>query len=131
MRVQGSIEAMGVITALIFIFLVIGTYVFWLSNQIRAYEEKVAFFTSCSKLQSNVVSSTFIDKNVTEVFLHEFNLDPTTRAAYSPEFTQLYCALLVPLDGQIIVPNEWEYPVNGTKFVGNSGLVNVTWGEYE
>ncbi len=131
MRFQAGIETMSVVTMLIFIFMVVGTYVFYLNTQITSYKQETTFYTSCWKLMSYTTSAAFSDKNATTYFLYNYALTPKYHSANTTSFPDYYCQLIVPVTGEVVAPTNWEYPVNGTKFTSEDGVVNITWGDYE
>jgi hypothetical protein len=132
MRYQGGFEAMVVASALIFILMAMVSYAYYVGQDLDVMQKEADYFDSCSKLQVLLVSSSFVDQEVTTYFLYNMTLDGDSLTAY-PDDPEIHfvCPILIPANGSIVVPSMWYYPINGTKFVSEGGVVNVTWGWYE
>ena len=131
MRSQSGFEAMMVTSSLIFILTAMLIYSYFISQDLDRMQNEADYFDSCSKLQVYLISSTFVDQETVTYFLHNMTLRGDLLTAYSedPEL-HFVCPILIPVNGSILVPSEWYYPVNGTKFVSRGGIVNLTWGWY-
>jgi hypothetical protein len=131
MRVQGGVEAMMVVSALLFILLAMTTYAYFIGQQLDPMQKEADYFDECSKLQTLLVASSLSDREIITYFLYNITLKAGSLTAYSTDpGTDMICPILIPANGTIIVPPSWYYPVNGTKFMSKDGLVNVTAGWY-
>jgi len=131
MRFQGGVEAMMVVSALLLILFAMSTYAYYTTSQLNVMQEEADYFETCSKLQTLLVSSSLSDRNITSYFLYNMTVDGDILTAYTEDPNiQFVCPILLPVNGSIIIPQSWYYPVNGTKLVSRDGVVNITWGWY-
>ena len=122
---------MVVTSALLFILLSMTTYAYFVQQQVDAMQKEADQFDECSKLQVLLVSSSLSDRQIVDYFLYNLTLQAETLIGYTPDpRLDLICPLLIPVNGTILVPSSWYYPVNATAFVSHDGRVNVTWGYY-
>lgn len=128
MRAQGGVEAMLVTTALILILLTVATYSYFVSQSINAYNKQVEFFQSCSQLQVDTLTASFIDQQKTTYYLTNFSVNGTFRAAYPIDGSPYFCPLIIPVNGTISVPESWTSPFLATQFVSANNNVNITEG---
>ena len=127
MRSQSSIEALFVIAMLMVLLLTVGIYAYSVQMQLESHLENAEFFKQCASLQTITLTSAYMDQNITALFLQNFTVINNT-ANTTINGRPYICPLIVPTNGEVIVPSNWSAPVNGTKFVSKDGLVNITWG---
>ena len=124
---QAGIEGMMVVSALLLILLTVGVYSYFVEQQLAIYSQEVEYFKSCSELQTALISSSLIDSEFKIMFLHNMTVNGTLKAAYFKDYP-LVCSLIVPANGSIVTPSNFDPPVNVTRFISKNGVTNITWG---